>query len=591
MSAPLIIAEPRGGTASAPWSALCIEAVEHMRLSHIRVDPAEAIAVLHDAAILLLPAPATFGEDERVALENWVRRGGTLIACGGAHGLGAVAGVQDDGAVGEGHVRIDPVWNWAPRIDAELHAFGGQRLALTDDEVAVWGRWADGAPAITRRVLGDGEIVIIGADVWQSVGRIQQGWPVERPGAAAPDGSAAVGADGILRADDGLALSFDLDRRLPGGQPATGDHASTYPPEKPVPIFDRPQADLWRELVQHLLFDGAERTATAIGWLNYWPAGVSAIGHISHDSDLNIDEEAIAGLEAFASAGVAVTWCHCWPGGYAEETVAAIAAAGHEQALHFNALADSDGMPWSLESLREQHQWAKRITGEPIISNKNHYTRWEGWTQFYEWCAQVGIQIDETRGPSKAGTVGFPYGTSHVGFPVSEAGAPHTVLALPLHCQDLGWASHEAAAPTILDQALARNGVAHFLFHCVHLSRRPRVVDALREVVSGGRRRGMPWWTAAQINAFERSRRRIEIDVRANGAGWVVRADATGPLGRAGILVAVSDVAAGWKAHRVIDGVDVPVAVVERHGRAFVELLVDLPTGATEIALVPATGG
>lgn len=588
MSEALIIAELEGGPEAAPWSSLSIEAVEHMRLAYVRASSAETIALLDDATILLIPAPGAIGLGDHEAVERWVRCGGTLIACGGAHGLGPIAGVQDDGTVGEGHVRIDPIWSWAPRIDADLHAFGGQRLALTDDDVDVWGWWDDGAPAVTRRKLGDGEIVVIGADVWQSIGRIQQGWPVDRPGTPAPDGSAAVGADGILRADDGLALSFDRDRRLPGGLPGTGEHTSTYPPERPVPIFDRPQADLWRELVQHLIFDGAERNATAVGWLNYWPARVAAVGHISHDSDLNIDDEAIAGLEAFASANVTSTWCHCWPGGYSTETVAAIAAAGHEQALHFNALADADGMPWSLDSLRVQHEWAEEISGSPIISNKNHYTRWEGWTQFYEWCEQVGIQIDETRGPSKAGTVGFPYGTSHVGYPVSETGAPYTVLALPLHCQDPGWASHEAAAPTILDQAYARNGVAHFLFHCVHLSKRPRVVEALREVVRNGRRRGMPWWTAAQINEFERARRRIEIDVRSDGAGWIIRAEATGPLEHAGILVAVPDAAGGWEASRVADGAEVPVAVVERHGRAFIELLVDIPEGTIDIALVPS---
>ena len=62
-------------------------------------------------------------------------------------------------------------------------------------------------------------------------------------------------------------------------------------------------------------------------------------------------------------------------------------------------------------NLRAQHAWLTAATGPAAISNKNHYTRWEGRLQFFEWCERLGIQAEQSRGPSKLGCTGFLFGT------------------------------------------------------------------------------------------------------------------------------------------------------------------------------------
>ncbi|WP_345526315.1 hypothetical protein [Nocardioides endophyticus] len=257
-------------------------------------------------------------------------------------------------------------------------------------------------------------------------------------------------------------------------------------------------------------------------WLDYWPNGLSAIAHMSHDSDRNIDSQAELALKAFSEAGVRVTWCHCHPGGYSAATVAAIAAAGHEQAFHYNAMEDTPHDRWGIDHLAFQLAWVREITGEHVISNKNHYTRWEGWAEFYEWCDALGIELDQSRGPSKQGTVGFPFGSAHPSRPMlglDHGNALANVLELPFHTQDLGYFADESVREPILDGVVAVHGVAHFLYHGANMEDHPAVAATVARTADDARRRGMEWWTAREINTWERSRRQVSVQRRAGGSG------------------------------------------------------------------------
>lgn len=568
------------------WDTFTLEALDHLRLGHRVVSSQETAAALQAARILLIGSPVPLGTALRDRLEAWVRSGGVVICCGGAGELAGPAGAGDGQPLDQGRLRVDGRWRWAARFQQPLHAFGGRALIPGDDTRTI-ARWQDGSAAITRRQLGAGAVIVVGADVWQSVGRIQQGWPVTGPGTPAPDGSAPVGADAILRCDDGLALSFDDDRAMPDGSEPAGRFSSVMPPEGPVPVFTRPQADLWRELVLHLLADEAERVRLPLAWLHYWPAGTPAVGHISHDSDQNQDAHARLSLATFRDAGVHVTWCQCWPGGYSRDIIEQIDAAGHEQAMHYNALDTDDGMVWGRQGFLEQKRWVERLVGRHVTSNKNHYTRWQGWTEFFDWCQEAGITIDESRGPSKHGSVGFPYGTAHVGFPVGPQGGRYDVLELPLHTQDVGFQSHEDVIEVILGQALSQHGVAHFLFHGTNMTRTHRVVEAVHRVVEAGRAHHMPWWTAGRIDRFERARRGVDIVVEPlPDTGFVLHIRAATPVDAAGILVDLPG--GGWGAER--GGTALPVHEVERHGRPLLEITADLAAGANNITLHPAAG-
>lgn len=563
------------------WWVYLDEVLGHLRLPYRTISLSEA-PVSDGILIFATTAAADPG------LEQWVRDGGVLIQVGDPGPLSGLAGVSADGSVPEDHVVVAESAVWSSRPPVALHAVGGSRLTGADVEVLA--RWeSSGEAAITLRRLGAGAVLTYGVDLWQSIVRIQQGYAVSADGEPAADGTAPID-DGVLKAEDGMTLSFERDRAMPPGEPELVEpFEHTYPPPSAVPMFDQPQADWWCSLFAQSLWWGAEQAGAVVPWLGYWPAGVDAVAHMSHDSDGNEEDEGEAALAAFAEADVEVTWCHVFPGGYSAELHAAITAAGHENALHYNAMGDADLAVWGWPQMRAQYAWAQAVTGtgtEQIISNKNHYTRWEGWTEFYHWCERLGIQIDESRGPSKQGDVGFVFGAAHVSYPmgsVAEGNRLFDVLNLPLHTQDLAWAGHTAVRDVILDGAQAVHGVAHFLFHGPHLHKRPATRAACIELAAEARRRGMPWWTAGRINAWERSRRGVTLSVEPVADGVLVSALATEPVPGAAVLLAVP----GGGFDPIVKEGEGTARTVIRHGRTFVELSADIVAGDNRWVIAP----
>ncbi len=561
----------------AAWWRYATEVLDHVRLPYRRLRAFDTHALAGDVKLAVVAHHEGLDAASRERLTRWVSDGGAVVIVGDPGDLTDLAGSAVSGPVEHGHVDVHPNDVWTQLPDVALHAVGGVRLRA-GDQAEVLASWDDGDAAVTLRRVGGGVVVACGVDVWQSIVRIQQGYPVTNDGVPATDGSAPIDDD-ILKCEDGMALSLERDRALPPGEPALESYEHVHPPASALPMFHRPHADLWRSVFLQCLWWAAEQVDLVLPWLNYWPAGVPAVAHMSHDADLGVDEQGRTALEVFDEADVKVTWCQVFPGGYEPETYAAIGAGGHEQALHYNAMHDADIATWGWPRIRAQYAWAQAVTGvDEIVSNKNHYTRWEGFTEFYEWCERLGVQIDQSRGPSKQGTVGFPFGTAHVSFPIAGADGDYRfydVLSMPLHTQDLAWASHESIRDVIIDNALRQHGVAHFLFHGPHLHLRPPTRRACLAVADEARRRGMPWWTSAQINQWERLRRRVDLAVRATDDGWLVESSAGQPVAEAAILLMVP---AGAGAPRLLDGSG-KVDVVERHGRTFVELTADLPAG------------
>ena len=556
------------------WWLYATEILDHLRLSYQRTDTGAVPP--SEAGVMIIAGPPGSDPDTVAA---WVASGGAVIGVGDPGPLTELAGVTTTGAhVDHGHVEIAAGGRTVGEPpDVALHAVGGVRLQPGPD-TDILARWDDDdGAALTLHRQGAGLVLWFGVDLWQSVVRIQQGYRVSADGAPATDGSAPIDDD-ILKCEDGFALDFDRDRALPPGQPAFEHYEHVLPPKTGLPMFHRPHADLWRSVFLQCLWYAADQTGTALGWLHYWPADVPAIAHMSHDSDQNVEEDARAALQTFAEADVQVTWCHVFPGGYNPETYPAIASAGHEQALHFNAMADADIATWGWSQFRAQYAWAQAVTGsETLVSNKNHYTRWEGFTDFYRWCERVGIQIDESRGPSKQGTVGFPFGTAHVSFPMADAedgNRYHDVLNLPLHTQDLALAGHESIRDVIIEQAYQQHGVAHFLFHGVHLNRRPKTRKACIALAREVRSRGMQWWTAGKINSWERARRGLSVDLEQTTDGLTVHTRADQEIPDAAILIMVPQI----ERLAVVDGAG-KISTVRRHGRDFVQLGVDIPAG------------
>ncbi|MEU8223516.1 hypothetical protein [Kribbella sp. NPDC048915] len=579
------------------WWVYLAEVLGHLRLPYRTLSPAQATTPPADVSVLVFATAPDAGSFD--GLEAWVREGGAVVVVGDPGPLADLTGVTADSAVAEDHVVLadGPVWSAVPPV--ALHAVGGVQLAADVDALAadtdvlaggveVLAHWqGSDTAAITVRRLGRGVVLTYGVDLWQTVVRIQQGYPVTADGEPAADGTAPID-DGILKCEDGMVLSFEHDRSMPPGQPPLDpSYRHEYPPPSAVPIFDQPHADWWCSLFAQSLWWAAEHVGASVPWLWYWPSGVDAVAHMSHDSDQNEEEDGQAALDAFAEAGVEVTWCQVFPGGYSPALYQAITAAGHENALHYNAMGDADLAVWGWPYIRAQYAWAQAVTGvDEIVSNKNHYTRWEGWTEFYVWCERLGIQIDESRGPSKQGAVGFTFGASQISFPmapVAEGNRFYDVLNLPLHTQDLAWAGHAAVRDVILDGAQAVHGVAHFLFHGPHLNLRPATRTACIELAAEARRRGMPWWTAGRINSWERARRGVTLSIEPHPDGVAVRARSESALPGAAVLLALPS---AGNDPLVKEGSGSARAVV-RFGRSFVELTADIVAGDNRWVITP----
>lgn len=551
--------ETRGPAAPA-WAAYAEEVLAHFGL------PRDTAGGDRPAVVLLAGDSST--ELDFTALLDQVAKGTVLVACGGAEALAAALGMS------VGPVRPHDLVRFGDEPET-LSSFGGLAL-VTAHNHDVLATYADGAVAVAATTWGAGRVELWGVDLWQSIVRIQQGWPIDRPGAPAPDGSVPK-RDTILRADDSLALAYERRSLQAKFEPQdTYDH--TYPPARPSPIFARAEADLWRARLLASLIAAHRAAQSAFAWLDYWPDGLPAIAHMSHDSDRNIDSQARVAIAAFANAGVAVTWCHCHPGGYSPEVVAEIGAAGHEHAFHYNAVDDTEADRWGLAYATHQLAWAREMTGAAISTNKNHYTRWEGWTEFYEWCDELGILVDQSRGPSKQGTVGFPFGSAHLWRPLLPTPGRSTlakVLQLPLHSQDLVFFAHESVREPILDGVLEVHGVAHFLFHGSNMEDHPEVVPAVTRTAEAARGRGLEWWTAEQIGAWEQSRRGVRLKLTDGG----ISVTTPKPVRGLGLLLPADNNIAP----ELIDqaGRWLEIVPVIRHGIPHWLVRCDLPAGTT----------
>jgi len=562
------------------WDAYAVEVFAHAGMPAVDVTDLDALPPI----VVVSRAPSLEAVD---ALSDWVRAGGQLLVVGDPGPLAGMAGVSVGESRTDGHVVWAADAEWLPEPTGGVHAWGGVTLRL--EGAAPVAHWTDvrggvGDVAATVQRVGAGQIVVIGVDAWQSIVRIQQGFPIYGNGRPAADGTAPFDDD-ILRCEDGLALSFERDRGMaPGVAPFAEPFEYDHPPTAAAPVFDRPHADIWREVIIGAVSWLAEQAEVVLPWLFYWPAGVEAVAHMSHDSDGNADPMAAAALDAFADADVRVTWCVLHPGGYGPGTYRAIAAAGHETAFHYNAMGDTDLDVWGEQQFKEQLDWLRDTTGvDRVVTNKNHYTRWEGWADFYGWCERAGIQIDQSRGPSKQGVIGFPFGSCHLGFPMAgpdEGGRLFDVLMMPLHAQDLWWTGVVENREVILSGALEHNGVAHFLFHGRNMLRHPEIADAIRSTAELARGRGIPWWTSEQLNAWERTRRSVRIE-----ASWpdpdVLRLDVTSEaaIDPAAIVLPGLDVRRTWIAD------EGTVRIATRNGRAVVELACTMPAGATTLTV------
>ena len=471
--------------------------------------PIEALPQsLPELRVLVTVGDTELDQDLSVRLRDWVEAGGTWIAVAGVCGMPDLFGVEVEqpsfgmwnrgaGTLGEGYLEpLDKSHSVLSHLSIPLHFFNGlpahvtraKELAGVLDAHQRQTRRA----AVTAMELGRGCCTLIAPDVIGAVVRIQQGTCVTRDGVPSSDGCGSV-SDGVLKSDDGAVLDWIFDREpVPG---VTG-----------LSAFLQPIADQWRELLLRAILCACERAHVTLPILWLYPRNLPALAQMSSDTDGNEEPKALLLLDKMKEAGVASTWC-VLPPGYPQSVNDAIRGAGHELGMHYDAT--SEGCGWGEDEFDSAYeQVVAALGGLKPVTNKNHFLRWEGDTEFFDWMARRGIRFDQSKGSTKTGEAGFNFGTCHPYFPACPDGRLIDVLELPTYTQDIGVFAPMELVDPLLGAALRHHGIAHFLFHPAHVDR-PGVAQAMREVVEAGKRNGMEWWTAQQINDWERARRSV----------------------------------------------------------------------------------
>ncbi|CAN7666077.1 hypothetical protein [Paenibacillus sp. LjRoot56] len=487
------------------------EILQHVGISYTSVAKVDTMS-LQEYDILIVACSQESGAKSSI-LWSYVEQGGTLISYAGINALALRLGYIQTGDIGVGYAEIEATRSGQPNslrfLSANPWIEAGE--SNTGDDVPVACRPVgtikqgrpDGpekGPALQSFDVGQGSIHRWAVNIPLTVVHMQQGTgPVLDDGVPAADGSANVNED-ILKADDRIALDWQFDRV----ETDTG-----------VPYFPWPYADYWREaLVRHVLQCAIDKGMT-LPFTGYWPDGISQIVTMSHDSDSNQDEHAVATLELLAECQIQTTWCMIEPG-YSTHIYEQVKQAGHELAFHYNALEKDNGF-WDESEFDRQVNWLKQATGiDHVTANKNHYTRVEGWGELFQWLEKNEISSDQTRGPSKKGNVGFLFGTCLPYFPIAlfdEQNRLYPILEIGFLTQDLdlGHLADNKVIEPFLQQVREVNGVAHFLFHQIHICTREEVRDAIRMLVAQAREMGFTFWKSKEIQDWTRLRRAVRI--------------------------------------------------------------------------------
>ncbi len=475
-----------------------LEILGHAKLPFQRItyDAQELSAY----SAVVIPGNLSISQEMKAKLTSFVEEGGYLIGIGGTSGLDQLFGVKTQGYAKEGYIKILEQDNrLVSGMESSLHIFRGSYVSL--DTGASLAKLLDENHeeteyhAIVHNNYGKGECILYASDIVYSILRIQQGIRITQDGIPAPDGTAPID-DGILKTDDGIVLDWEWDRDVV-------DDAK---------FFVYPIADELRELILKGIFYAFSAKEEPLPMVWYWKDGLEAVGLISHDSDGNVPSLAQKLHENLMDLGIKSTWCIQYPGGYSAEFYDALKKTGYEIALHYDAMTGQKNTTWNHDDFRLQDAWLRKESKTPnVISNKNHYLRWEGYLEFFHWLEEAGIEADQTKGPSKKGNVGFIFGGSHPWTPMDETdGSFIDVLEINLATQDLVLTCPYVVGPTVVDKALKHNGIAHFLFHPAHVLK-PGIADAMKNVVNYGRDKGLQWFTSGEINHWERFRRHVVL--------------------------------------------------------------------------------
>lgn len=551
-----------GKSGKRDWTPRYItEILAHAGLPFTVLNAEELVQSIDRYRLLVLAGEPELNEEQGQRIAGWVRAGngllttGGLCSSGGRAALEEICGTTTGERVAEAWIQIDVADHPVTRnLLSSLHIFDGVKLQPRTANILASLTLRDGTnggTAIVEQVAGNGRSLVFGPNLPHSVLHIQQGIPIHEDGIPAPDGSAPVN-DGIWKTDDGIVLDWERDRTQT---------------EKSI-FFQYPIADELRELLIRGILHLANRLNIRLPLIWYWPRNLKAVAMMSHDSDHNDPDLGEDLLKLTQELSINTCWCIIYPGGYRPDFYARVKEYGSEIALHYDSRTGGPRTTWSEANMTMQHHWLEDMSETKLISNKNHFLRWEGYLELFRWEERLGIQLDQNKGPSKRGNVGFLYGGSHPWFPFAPAPDDRylDVLEVNLHSQDLILTCDYEVGPLTADQVVRVYGVYHPLFHPAHV-RKPGIADGIRAITNYVRDLGMEWWNSMRINAWERQRRGITWDEQ--GTISLPEASPLVPSGDVPILYVLAPEDRPSPALE-LDGKPLSVQTTERYGFSFV---------------------
>jgi hypothetical protein len=471
------------------------ETLEHAGLNFDVLESLDE-AGLRQFDCLLMAGYGELSAMEAQTVAKWVTLGGKLVVSGSTFGLSALLGLKAKAThLSQGQIEcVKDCTLWPSK--AEPIVFFGARVHEAADATVV--ATAQGGAALTKYLLGRGAAWYVAAHLGQTAHQMQLGRSVETDGIGPADGSVTLD-DGILRAEDGIALDWNLHRR-------------SIEPNTPA-IFPQPHADCLREMWLRCVLDALQTTRKAFSMLWHWPDNASTIGMVTFEAELEASESIRTLSRMVGSLGVSAAWLSPSPG-YGGDLYRYLKAIDHEAGILFQAHEFGE---WDSEKLKVQHLAITRASSSPLAAAARPKDGgWYRHTKFFEMVDQLGIRLLVSRGGRQPGSQGFPFGSCIMRRPLRPCGTPY-------HCYDLPYQMYlpgfpDAAAEHVIDAVAHRHGCFHIaadgsLAEDIHFS------ASLRRLLAFAKQHHMRFYVPTELTHYEEARRKLRTAVRTDGTG------------------------------------------------------------------------
>jgi hypothetical protein len=525
------------------------EALDHAGIRFEALPEINAAEVGH-LHILLLCGYSRLNDHQQSVVADWVKKGGCVICSGSLWGLESLLGLEPtERHLSKATIRAakqDQIWP-----DAADHArfFGGTHTLASGCEVLA--ALNTGGVGASRKKAGKGLAYFLAPHVGQTIRLMQTGRSVECDAVGPADGSARLD-DGVLRAEDGTALSFEEDRSTTSGCE--------------TPFFAHPHADVVREIFIRSIVQAAEHRGVCLPLLWHWPNAARAAAILTIDCE-EFERDNVNRLHRMLSMfGMPAAWIVGMPG-YSVDVYRAMRAWEHELGCLFQT---DDSTGWHSEKMKIQMTSVSRLTAQPnMISARAQDGRWRGWTTFYDLCENAGARVSLSKGGRQPGTSGFLFGTSQPFTPLRRDGTSYLVTEIPYCTYNPGLVTPDPVAEKLLYVSLLRYGCFHMVCSSDAVAT-PAVSASLRRLLSICKQQRLEFLLPEQVHRFERGRRSVRLMQKTIGDEGTLQLSSDTEIEGLTLLLSGSRLDAELK------GREMYVETVERYGATFTAIRLNL---------------